>query len=201
MAEPWRPSGSLPADVFTSPGASRLRIVTGPFGCGKTTWCLALLAQAQLAGIDLYGVICPAVFEDGEKTAIDAIFLGGGFHGKRTRLAELSGEKRTFDPSTLKLAWDFDPEVMRLIDEHFALLKTPENLVIDEIGPLEFIGGAGWQSAISVLDKGLYRRAFVVVRPSLLSAALERWPSAEVIEIGSEKDAASSAERKYVATG
>ena len=190
MAEAWRPPGSLPADAFASQGTSRLNIVTGPSGCGKTTWCRALLARAHLSGVDLHGVLCPAVFTGGEKTAIDVIFLGGSAHGRRTQLAERTrsptqvNRSQNRKPSSLKLAWDFDAGVMRAINEHFASIEEPANLLIDEIGPLELIGNGGWQSAMSVLDAGLYLDAFVTVRPSLLQAAVERWCAAEVIDVG-----------------
>ncbi len=194
MAEPWRPPGSLPADAFASPGTPRLSIVTGTSGCGKTTWCRALIAHVRLSGVELHGVLCPAVFDSGHKTAIDVLFLGGSAHGHRARLAERSrGLTQTRcshsgESSPLKLAWDFDAKVMRSIDAHFASLKTPVNLLIDEIGPLELIRGAGWQSAVSLLDAGLHRHAYVVVRPGLLRAAVERWDVAEVIDLGASSD-------------
>ena len=206
MAEPWRPPGSLPADVFTPPGTSRLNIVTGPPGCGKTTWCRALLAQAHLSGVDLRGVLCPAIFADGEKTAIDVVFLGGDAHGRHARLAEQTRSLTQIDRSqnrersSLKLAWDFDAGVMRAINEHFASIEKPANLLIDEIGPLELIGGGGWQSAVSVLDAVLYRNAFVVVRPSLLHTAVERWCVAEVIDVGAALRRPRGHHRKAVLT-
>ncbi|NTW28222.1 MAG: hypothetical protein HGA39_02510 [Coriobacteriia bacterium] len=186
MAEFWRPSGGLPTDVLTSSGASRLNIVSGPSGCGKTSWCLALLAQAQLTGVEFHGVVCPPVFENGRKTGIDVAFLGGEEDGTRLRLAERRDLSIPSDPSTFRLAWNFDSQLMQRVERHFDLLRASEYLIVDEIGPLELLSGVGWQSALSVIDSGVYRTAFVVVRPSLLEIATTRWPSAEVIQVCAE---------------
>jgi len=48
-------------------------------------------------------------------------------------------------------------------------------LVVDELGPLEFLMGKGWQVAFELLDQRNYRLALVTVRESLRQAARQRW--------------------------
>ncbi|MCK4741330.1 MAG: hypothetical protein KAS80_03510, partial [Anaerolineales bacterium] len=56
-------------------------------------------------------------------------------------------------------------------------------LVIDEIGPLEFNQGQGFLEALTALDSGEFIFAIAIIRPGLLAAALQRWPTAKIIEL------------------
>jgi hypothetical protein len=42
-------------------------------------------------------------------------------------------------------------------------------LVVDEVGPLELLGGRGWAGSLSVLRARAYRVALVVCRPHLVA--------------------------------
>ena len=70
----------------------------------------------------------------------------------------------------------------RLLRLQTSLAKL-ELLIIDELGPLEFVDKGGLQKAFEILDSNRYEKAIVVVRPSLLDQATSIWPSAEVIHI------------------
>jgi hypothetical protein len=52
---------------------------------------------------------------------------------------------------------------------------------VDELGPLEFRLGKGWQAGLDILDSGQYCLAFTVIRPEFLPLAKQRWPSAKLI--------------------
>ena len=61
--------------------------------------------------------------------------------------------------------------------------------------PLELLENDGLTNGLKRIDEHLYRLACVVVRPSLLATALERWPWGAVLDVsesasGSMKGAA-----------
>jgi|GEM_PF-247811 len=158
--------------------AGNLILVTGLRQTGKTTWCRALVDQAEREGINAAGLLAPAVFDGRHKSAIDQLNLRTG---EIRRLAE---RQRAFkgrwafgnnDPRT---AWTFDDETIAWAN---AVLENerganPAVVVVDELGPLELIHGEGVASALSILDERRYRLAVVVVRSSLVPRALDRWP-------------------------
>jgi len=57
-------------------------------------------------------------------------------------------------------------------------------LIVDELGPLEFIHAKGWLSGLVALDSFRYRLALVVIRPELMEAAQTRWPGCGIFHIG-----------------
>ena len=65
-------------------------------------------------------------------------------------------------------------------------LKDEDVIIIDELGPLELEEGYGYQQALHLLDEGRYRKAVVVVRPSLLPLARVRWPAAQGVSVTGE---------------
>jgi len=85
-----------------------------------------------------------------------------------------------------------DEAVVAWGDAHLARLTPPELLILDELGPLEFIAGRGLQAAFPLLDGRGYRWGVVVIRPDLLAAAQTRWPWAQVVSLDSEPGAGAS---------
>lgn len=162
---------------------NRLHLVSGERGAGKTQACVGLAQLLSLYGEDLAGLISPAVFANGQKTAIEAYDLRSR---QRRRLANLRepGEAA----AERMYAWAFDEAVLAWGD---AILKqaTPCGvLIVDELGPLEFLEGRGWTAGLAALDSRDYRMAVATVRPSLLPMAQQRWPGASlhVLESGDD---------------
>lgn len=58
-------------------------------------------------------------------------------------------------------------------------IEACDLLLIDELGPLEWIEEGGFRSAFAALDTDCYRWAVAVVRPNLLHLACQRWPLAD----------------------
>ncbi len=168
--------GTVLSEVFRqSRHTPQLILVTGLSGAGKTTWCTRLVEQAQKQGLMVRGVLCPSVFEDGRKIGIDIVNLETG---ERRRLARLR------DGGTGELVttqWQFDPTAMAWGDHSLHDTKDGDLLVIDELGPLEFLRHEGLMEGLRLLDERRYRVACVVVRSSLLPNALQRWPHALVV--------------------
>ncbi len=63
---------------FWNQPSGALTLLTGPRGCGKTTECLALFEQARAGGLDVAGLISPAVFEGEQKVGIAVLNLRTG---------------------------------------------------------------------------------------------------------------------------
>jgi len=171
-----------PVDFLTEWGAARgplLFLLTGASGAGKTTWCMELARAAITAGRRVGGFCSPAVFEDGRKTGIDLIDLS---RMTRRRLAGLKAEPV---PGEASRDWQFDEQTLAWGN---SLLQTaaPDLLILDELGPLEFEHGQGFQDAFNLLDSHSFRLACVVVRPSLLMKAQDRWPAARLLDLGAD---------------
>jgi nucleoside-triphosphatase len=165
-----------------------LIIVTGNRGAGKTTFCTRLIELTRSAGRQTAGVLSPAVFVNDQKVAIDVIDLHSD---QRRRLAE-------FNPQAdypRELYWRFEAEALRWGDAILREAVSCDVLIVDELGVLEFERGEGWQAGLAAIDARDYRLGVVVIRPELLSAALQRWPQAQVIEIDQADQAAREADR------
>ncbi len=154
-----------------------LWIITGEIGAGKTRWCRMFLELAQKAGWDAAGVISPAVFENGQKVAIDALDVRSG---ERRRLA---ARRQTEDPAQVHTReWRFEADTIEWGNTVFRQAVPCDLLMVDEVGPLELLQGEGWSAALEAINSRAYRLAVVVVRPSLLSIA-ERWQPQAVITL------------------
>lgn len=156
-----------------------LILITGQFGSGKTTQVQKVVESATDKGLQVAGVVCPAVFNDGIKTGIDARFVPGT---KKLTLA-----KRVVDDDLREGSrWDFNTESVMAVNQHLDAcqpLYKNHLLIVDEIGPQEFEFKRGFMSAMRILCNQSYVNAMVVVRPSLIDAAVERWGPAHIIDI------------------
>jgi nucleoside-triphosphatase THEP1 len=77
--------------------------------------------------------------------------------------------------------WVFDPDVLVWANQRLQNSAGSDLLIIDELGPLEFLQNKGLLAGLERLDQGRFEVACVVVRSSLLPKALQRWPSAYVV--------------------
>ncbi len=143
----------------------RLYILTAPRSAGKTTFCRVLAGQAHTIGWDVAGLLSPAIFENEVKTGILAENVRTG---ESRRLASITQRS----PEDIFLGmWYFDPQTLEWGNRILAGSTPCDLLIVDELGPLEFIYQKGWQSAITFLPHGGYRVALVVIRPELLTRA------------------------------
>lgn len=159
--------------------SGQLFIVTGDFGAGKTTFCAQLIAQSRILGLKVGGVLSPAVFENGQKTGINAVDLSTG---QQIGLATLrSPGDQSCGPQTQR--WLFNPQGITWGNAVLQTAVPCDLLVVDELGPLEFEMKQGWVAGFSALDSGQYRAGVVVIRPSLLAPARQQWPAARLITL------------------
>ena len=168
--------GSLLANFYTHNTHGDLVFITGPSGSGKTYWCQKLVELASSQGIRACGLLSPALTVRGVKVGIDLVDISTG---NKLRLARKrrSSDQGADPPGIATHDWLFDPavlawgnQVLASLPERFALL------ILDELGPLEFLQNQGLTAGLSLVDRKGYQLACVVVRPELLANAQERWP-------------------------
>ena len=152
-------------------------IISGPRSVGKTRFCSNLIKKARKRGYQIEGLICPPSYAGNEKTAIEIENLKTGEH------FILATARDSRSDLWMTERWIFDPEVLKWGDQVLGYTGFCDLLVIDELGPLEFTRGEGWQNGFLALDKRNFKTALVVIRPELLTEACIRWPDAKIIEI------------------
>jgi len=153
----------------------QLILVTGLSGAGKTTWCAQLAKLASKQGLSVTGILSPGIFKGDRKIGIGVKVLHTNEHRQLAKLRD-DEEARLATPR-----WTFDPEAIEWANEKIRDSPKGDLLIIDELGPLEFLRDEGWVAGLARIDAGEYRVACVVVRSSLLPKALQRWPHALVV--------------------
>ncbi len=156
---------------------SRIVILSGDIGSGKTSLCLEAAGLAEESGYKIAGLISPGIFKDRVKTGIELLDLGSG---DRRKLAEL----RTAGISGVNTQrWSFDPEAISWGNQVLEQIGPCDLLILDELGPLEFNQAQGFQSAFPLIEKGMFQTALLVIRPSLVQGASRRWKIDRVLDL------------------
>lgn len=168
-----------------NPEGKTIWIITGSRGVGKTRFCMNLVQNARLQNWQVEGVICPPGYSGSVKTTIKIENL------KTREHATLAKVKEEGSIGLQTEHWHFDDEVMSWANDFLGSISKCDLLLIDELGPLEFLRAEGWQNGLVAVDKADYRIAIIVVRPELVAHAIERWPAARIAEIpaGMDNDA------------
>jgi len=158
-----------------SPG--KIIILTGDIQSGKTSLCQELVQKAKEEGVQMAGLLSPAVFDKGKKVGIDVINLK---NWERRHLAVWKEKDQTeVEPRH----WLFYPEIVQWGNQALINAVPCELLVVDELGPIEFEQGEGWIAGLEAVDSGSYQSALVVIRPSLLKMAGQRWEISRVFNL------------------
>ena len=168
-------------------------VMTGAFMTGKTTWIARMLERAASLAptLRIAGVYTPAVFEDGAKTAINAVLLPSGerflFAPRKQAPSGRQGGAPLPD-GTIHFGWDFQDDALARINAHLATCRDCDLLVIDELGPLEMLHSQGYTEGLRLLDELAVPNALLVIRPSLLDVASERWGEFATLDRDSDID-------------
>ncbi|QEN09483.1 hypothetical protein EXM22_16390 [Oceanispirochaeta crateris] len=160
-------------------------ILTGDREAGKTTFCRSLYKKARTREMTVAGIITLTSRKD-ELRALDL------FSSETRRLAEFNKSFQVMtNQGNRELStrqWIFDPSAITWGNSQ--IMKTPKcNLfILDEAGILEFEREQGWTAGLSRIDLQKDDCSIVVVRPELISQALERWIDSEVLMIDKDRN-------------
>ena len=148
---------------------SKVLIITGESGSGKTTALANLIEQCQQQGLPLRGMLCPGEMKDGKRFSSDLLDIATNercLFGHRTGvLDKQTGTRFTFTEEGIalgKLAFDHNK------------LNQGGVCIVDEIGPME-LKGQGFGEHISPLLSIANSRHIWVVRPSLIESVSRHW--------------------------
>ncbi|MBN1311063.1 MAG: ATP-binding cassette domain-containing protein [Anaerolineae bacterium] len=169
------PGSELNQIFEQSQHSPQLLLITGLTGAGKTSWCTRMAQVARSQGLRVKGVLSPSVFEGESKVAIDLLSL------ETDEKCRLAVQRNDRGAELATVLWQFDPAVMAWGNDILGNLRDSDLVILDELGPLEFLRGQGLVEGLKLIDEKRYRVACVVIRSSLLPDALERWPHAQVV--------------------
>lgn len=162
----------------------KIYLLVGASGSGKTTFLMRLISMGSRMPERgrFAGILSPAVYSNGQKNAIDLLDIASQ---ARRRLAV---KAQPDVPGTIvngaPLGWQLDRETLAWGNGILKSIHDCEILVLDELGPLEWLEGQGLVAGFSLVDQRAYRRACLIsMRPSLLELALNRWSEAVVVPI------------------
>ena len=183
----WRHPGRLAAALIAQANAtaflerpaavrSRVFILTGETGSGKTTLARRVVELLEKRGHPVGGILAPGLLEDGRRTGFDLIDLatgesaplarehaaGAGRHAQWSRFA--------FSPAGLALG-------AKALGPGTAAAAV---VVVDEVGPFELAGG-GWATALDRLVREYSGPVLLVVRTSVVDDVRGRWGSSDTI--------------------
>jgi nucleoside-triphosphatase THEP1 len=153
-----------------------LVLITGDIETGKTSFCLELAKLAQDAGIQLGGVISPAIFQRAKKTGIEVVDL------KTWQRKNLATRVKQLSQSGTTKRWIFDAEGVAWANQTLWDSVPCDLLIVDELGPLEFKDREGFIAAFDILDSKKFRSAILVVRPSLIDQANQLWEVSRIVD-------------------
>jgi nucleoside-triphosphatase THEP1 len=148
---------------------AHLFFITGESGVGKTTWCKEQIQVQRSAGKRIAGLISPPVFRQGQKIGIDLLDLSSGDS------RPLAHARKKMKPYAATKKWIMHPETIRWGNRLLSSIDSCDLLFLDELGPLEFLHNQGLTEAFPLINRQAYRVAIIVVRPSLLKEATNRW--------------------------
>lgn len=140
--------------------------------------------MVRRAGYRVGGILSKALFTDGVKTGISAVDLGAM---EAKTLARLRKEGDSLEPGQETGCWVFNESVLEWGNTILAYAVPCDLLIVDELGPLEWVHGRGWLNGLSAIDSANYHIALVPIRPELLTHGIARWNPIRVVEIGRGK--------------
>jgi nucleoside-triphosphatase THEP1 len=166
-------------------------VLTGDRGCGKTAVCARVADDAHQRGLTVAGILTErsGPEQSARRKVVDLRSGEGRLFGSQAQHGETQAaaagadsrcytdtgssrdgpvptERTTSDPLTP--GWEFESEVFAWANAVLSRATPCDLLVIDEVGPLELLGGRGWAKALDVIRAQEFRAALVVCRPGLL---------------------------------
>lgn len=150
----------------TLPAMSRLVVLAGPPGCGKTTVCRRLADAARAAGWRVAGILSPGTPDDPSgRQARLVVDLATG-------TARELGRRVSRDDAC---CWALDEEALAWGARAARIgADGADLLIVDELGRLELNEGRGWSDCVDLLRDGTWRLAVAAVREEHVEALRAR---------------------------
>ncbi len=145
--------------------ARSIFLLTGERKAGKSTLCHKLAGTLQRQGVDVAGLLTTQPTSH----VLDVREIRGSSHYRLTYPFE--SEK-----GIALTHFRINPEAMRRSTRALAASFPTQVFILDELGPLELVRGEGWIDVLKMLGVEAYRVACLVVRPTLLSEAVQQLP-------------------------
>jgi nucleoside-triphosphatase THEP1 len=175
----------------------RFFVITGERGAGKSVVCARLAALLAQREVTLGGIVTERGAPGEGRVAVDLATGERRPFGKQETgwVDALPREPGGDEPpgsghapgvaDPLTPSWVFDDDVFRWGNEVFDRAGDRDVVMVDELGPVEILGGRGWVHAVERLKAGDYKAAVVVCRPGLLEefTALVGWQPQAVFEV------------------
>ena len=153
---------------------ANLVVLYGSSQSGKTTYLEHLVEYYQSLGLEVRGILSPAVFHEGQKVGIKVKDIHSGeeryLAAKRPVKIPRMGDKLGFVFDETTVNWG------RSVLRHSV---PTEVFIVDEIGLLELKKVRGWKEAIGQIMLQQYTLGIVVLRESLHDMVREQWPVTE----------------------
>jgi nucleoside-triphosphatase THEP1 len=141
-------------------------VITGERGSGKSTVCAQVAREATGRGMTVAGILTERCSPEPGASRRVVDLRSGQARPFGIQPARGPGSGRS-DPLTP--GWEFDSDVFAWANEAFARSTPCDLLIVDEVGPLELLGGRGWTAALAALRSLDFGAALVVCRPGLLT--------------------------------
>lgn len=150
--------------------------ICGNSGEGKTKLASLAFTQATKRKWSCRGVFCPAVFEDGQKKAIDVCLIPTM---QNRTLAQLAGpgDEHVFGK------WNMNLESIAWARDYLLDIQAADLWIVDEIGPYEIERGQGWAEILPLLPQLPAKKVLITFRPKLLPWFLEHYPMLRVFHL------------------
>lgn len=162
--------------------SKNITLISGERNVGKTQLCQLLVEELKNNRKKVDGIISPGFFESDKKIQIHAQYIASG----QKRL--IARYQPGYDRRKPECEWKFEAAGMQWANQMFLGTVPTDCLIVDELGFLEFEQNTGWKNGLKAIESGLYKMAFVVIRPALLNHAKDRWEIKEVIFLEQNDD-------------
>ena len=143
--------------------SSHITLITGARRVGKSTLCKQWATDLRAANIQVSGLLT-------RHTGLHDLEVEVLRSGARYRLTQ-SFVAQAGQPLA---RFQMDAAASNRSRQDLADSVPTDILIVDELGPLEFIHNRGWVNAFSILAGGEYQHALIVVRLELLAQAVTR---------------------------